>query len=118
MFERIATKEAEKKKQKRKKQINKRNKGKRKRKVKEPVTEETSDDNDEGNYIVDWHAGFDKPSTIYLSTVTGNPDEVDVCQVCKIHFDNHSEDRQAEWIGCSGCWRWSHYDCAGFTELC
>ena len=28
--------------------------------MKEPVTEETSDENDEGNYVVDWHAGFDK----------------------------------------------------------
>ena len=37
--------------------------------------------------------------------------------MCKIHFDNDSEDRQAEWIGYSGCWRWSHYDCAGFKHI-
>ena len=35
-------------------------------------------------------------------------------QVCKIHFDNDSEDHQAEGIWYSGCWRWSHYDYAGF----
>ncbi|XP_062511201.1 uncharacterized protein LOC134187101 [Corticium candelabrum] len=50
------------------------------------------------------------------TAVTEERDE-NKCQGCGGLFDNDSNERQEDWVGCEHCWRWYHYDCAGLSEL-
>ena len=40
-----------------------------------------------------------------------------MCQGCGGEFEEDSDDRQEDWVGCDLCWRWYHYDSAGLSEL-
>ena len=42
----------------------------------------------------------------------------DICQVCKVRYDEDDDDDKDGWIGCDGDRnRWYHYWCAGFKRM-
>ena len=49
--------------------------------------------------------------------VTEEERDENKCQGCGGKFEEDSDDRQEDWVGCELCWRWYHYDCACLPDL-
>ena len=49
--------------------------------------------------------------------VTEEERDENKCQGCGGKFEEDSDDRQEDWVGCELCWRWYHYDCACRPDL-
>ena len=61
--------------------------------------------------------GIDKTFSHTHYSLCSSLVEKDICQVCKVKYDEDDDDKDG-WIGCDGdCNRWYHYWCAGFKRM-